>query len=75
MNEQNVLYMYCITVFTLPLFCKKGTTHKIPVLQKKNWSSILHVTDALRGRITITFLGYSCRWCYHLFTYSGLLGE
>jgi hypothetical protein len=32
----------------LPLFCKKGTTHKISVLQEKQGGgTVVHVTDAL----------------------------
>jgi hypothetical protein len=35
------------------LFCKKGTTHKISVLQKKQESgSVLRIKNALSGRIS-----------------------
>jgi hypothetical protein len=43
-----------------PLFCKKGTTHKISILQEKQESgSVLHMANALRGKISPTHLGYS----------------
>jgi hypothetical protein len=45
---------------TLPLFCKIEKTHKISILQEKqDDDSFLHVTDALTGRISLTYLGYS----------------
>jgi hypothetical protein len=46
-----------------PYFVKRGTTHKISVLQEKqDGSSILHMTNALRGRISSTYIGYSGTW-------------
>jgi hypothetical protein len=53
-----------------PLFCKKGTTHKISILQdKQEGGSILDMTNRLRGRMSPTCLGYSWRWSCQLFTY------
>jgi hypothetical protein len=50
-----------------PLFCKKGAAHKILVLQKQG-GSVLHMTNAVRGKISPTHLGYSRRQNCHLFT-------
>jgi hypothetical protein len=56
--------------YILPLFCKKGTTHKISTLQaKQEGHSILHMTNAFRHRISPTYLGYSWRCSCHPFTY------
>ena len=36
-----------------PLFCKKGTIHKISILQEKQeGGSVLRMSNALRGRIS-----------------------
>jgi hypothetical protein len=44
----------------LPLFCKKGTTHIISILQEnQDGGSVLHTVKALRGRISHTYIGYS----------------
>ena len=55
----------------LPVICKKrGTTHKISVLQEKqDASSNLHMTNALTGRISCTYIGYSGTWSCHLCIY------
>jgi len=48
---------------------KKGTTQKISILQEKQESgSVLHMTNAVTGRIYPTYTGYSCRWSCHIFT-------
>jgi len=40
-----------------PLFCKKETVHKISILQQKQEGSTgLRITDALRNRVSSTFL-------------------
>jgi hypothetical protein len=43
----------------LPLFCKKGTTPKISIAQKLEGGSVLHMTNASKGRISLTYLAYS----------------
>jgi len=35
--------------------------------QKQEGGSVLHLTNALRGRIFPTYLGRSWRWSCHLF--------
>jgi len=45
------------------------TTHKISILQKQEGVSVLHITNALRNGISPTYLGYTRRWSYHLYTY------
>jgi hypothetical protein len=52
-----------IRTYISPLFCKKGTTDKISILQEK------HMTNGLRCRISPTYLCYSWRWTCHFFTY------
>ena len=60
-----------------PYFFKKGTTHKISVLQKnREGGATVQTTNALTGRISSTCLGYSWRCSCHLCTcYTGLLFE
>jgi hypothetical protein len=56
-----------------PYFCKNGTTHKISVLQEKQGGgSVLRMKNALRGRTTPIYLGYSWISNCHLFTYQRL---
>jgi hypothetical protein len=44
---------YKCLILTSPLFCKKGTTHNISILQdKQDVVFVLHVTNALRRGIT-----------------------
>jgi hypothetical protein len=57
-----------VQLIRAPLFCKKGAAHKILVLQKQA-GSVLHMTNAVRGKIFPTRLGYSRRQNCHLFTY------
>jgi len=48
----------------------KGSTHKISFLQEKQQGgSVLHMTNALTGRISPTYLHYSWRWSYHVLPY------
>jgi hypothetical protein len=59
-----IKFSYCVRadIFGIyrPYFCKKGTTHKISIVQQKQeGGSILHMTGALTGRMSHTHLDYS----------------
>jgi len=64
-GQQNIKKTY--NIFPLS---KNGTTQKISILQEKQESgSVLHLKNAVTGKVHPTYTGYSCRWSCHLFTY------
>jgi hypothetical protein len=61
-------FIHKVQLIKSPLFCKKGTAHKTSGLQKQD-GSVLYVTNAWRGKIPPTGLGFPRRQNCHLFTY------
>jgi len=56
----------CLTHIAPVLYT--GSPHKVSSLQEKQGSGpVLRMTNALKGRTCLTYLGYSWRWsCHHL---------
>lgn len=50
---------YLVLLLYRPYFVKTGKPTKYKLQEKQEGGSVLHVTNASRGRISLTYFGYS----------------